>query len=337
MFRITGLILATLMGCSAAGSFAADGDTADRVQANTAAGRVNRELVRKATMPLQPSSGPGGADYTYQEISSAKFGSGNTEYWLYEPKPMPASAPVIVFMHGWGAMDPAPYSNWIIHLVKRGNVVIYPRYQASRFTAPGTFNDNAIRAIRAAIETLNSAGHVKPDSEKFAILGHSCGGVIAANVTVLAAENGLPKFKALLCLEPGGGQDTYEDFRRIPADTLMLCIVGEDDAVVTDVAAKRIFARSTQVPAENKDFITVHSDNHGTPKLLAGHFAPLASRSSVNTLDWYGFWKWTDALTSAAFTGDFRDYALGNTPEQRSMGDWSDGQQVTPATVTDTP
>ena len=48
----------------------------------------------------------------------------------------------------------------------------------------------------------------------------------------------------------------------------------------------------------------------------------------TNALDWYGYWKFLDALCDAAFTGKNREYALGNTPQQRFMGTWSDGVPV---------
>ena len=108
------------------------------------------------------------------------------------------------------------------------------------------------------------------------------------------------------------------------------------------------------------------SDSHGTPPLLASHRAPTAMDKDydsgegvgsgpggigsvqisrrvrpetmlINALDYYGTWKLFDALTDAAFNGKNRDYALGNTPQQRFMGVWSDGVPVKELKVTDKP
>lgn len=49
---------------------------------------------------------------------------------------------------------------------------------------------------------------------------------------------------------------------------------------------------------------------------------------AVNALDYYGLWKLFDALEDAAFYNKNREYALGNTPQQRNMGKWSDGVPV---------
>ena len=57
----------------------------------------------------------------------------------------------------------------------------------------------------------------------------------------------------------------------------------------------------------------------------------------INALDYFGTWKLFDALCDAAFTGKNREYALGNTPQQRFMGLWSDGTPVKELKVTDKP
>jgi hypothetical protein len=57
----------------------------------------------------------------------------------------------------------------------------------------------------------------------------------------------------------------------------------------------------------------------------------------VNALDFYGTWKLFDGLTDAAFYGKNREYALGNTPQQRFMGVWSDGVPVKELKITDNP
>jgi hypothetical protein len=51
----------------------------------------------------------------------------------------------------------------------------------------------------------------------------------------------------------------------------------------------------------------------------------------------YGLWKLFDGLSDAAFFGKNREYALGNTPQQRFMGKWSDGVPVKELVVTDKP
>ena len=93
--------------------------------------------------PSQPQSGPGGKQYVHGSVTKNRYGKGGQEYWMFEPdSPRPRTAPVIVFLHGWGGMNPLYYGAWIDHLVKRGNIVIYPRYQANLLTSIKDFTPN---------------------------------------------------------------------------------------------------------------------------------------------------------------------------------------------------
>ena len=324
------------------------------------------------TPPAQPETGPGGKLQTNKSVIKNRYGTGAKEYWIYEPDaPKPTTAPVVVFLHGWGGMNPFYYGAWIDHLVKRGNIVIYPRYQGGLLTPREDFIPNSLAAIQDAFSRLKTEpGHVRPDLTKVATVGHSLGGILAASVAALANDSGLPKFKAVMSVEPGITKTPVSvplaDLTKIPAGTLLLAIAGDRDTLVEDDDAKRIYYESSRVPANNKDFIKLVTDDHGRPALIASHRAPTAldkaydsgegermdrgtiadrrpgiavdspQMPAVNALD-YGLWKLFDGLCDAAFFGKNREYALGNTPQQRFMGKWSDGVPVKELIVTDKP
>ena len=328
------------------------------------------------TPPSQPQTGPGGKQYVHASVTKNRYGKGGQEYWIFEPdSPKPRIAPVIVFLHGWGGMNPMYYGAWVDHLVKRGNIVIYPRYQSSLLTAIGDFTPNTMHAVKDAIERLKTEpGHVKADLTKFATVGHSLGGILAANVAALANESKLPRVSAVMAVEPGITDPPInvhlEDLKKLPPQTLLLAVAGDQDTLVRDADAKRIYYESTRISAANKDYITLVTDSYGFPALVASHRAPTAhdkgydngegvgggpaetngiggpqvSRQRtrldsmvVNAMDFYGTWKLFDGLCDAAFYGKNREYALGNTPQQRFMGLWSDGTPVKPLVVTDKP
>jgi pimeloyl-ACP methyl ester carboxylesterase len=335
--------------------------------------------VQRPTPPVQPESGPGGKQYPHAGVTKNRYGTGNQEYWIFEPaSPKPASAPLIVFIHGWGGMNPLYYGAWLDHLVKRGNIVVYPRYQATLLTPIKEFTPSTLGAIKDAINRLQTGrGHIKPDLNKFAVVGHSVGGLLAASVAALAKESNLPQVRAVMSVEPGITEDPIKiplaDLRKMPAETLLLAVAGDQDTLVRDTDAKRVYYESTNVPAANKDFVMMITDTYGAPSLQASHRAPTAmdrsydngegvgggpvnpdrvgsargnGRSSqdrrletmmVNALDYYGTWKLFDALCDAAFFGKNREYALGNTSKQRFMGVWSDGTPVKELKVTDNP
>ncbi len=289
--------------------------------------------------PTQPPVGPGGRDYLYS-VKTSIHGSGDAQYWLFEPEGA-KSAPVVIFLHGWSAMVPGPYELWIEHIVKKGRIVIYPRYQRSLLVKAENFTPNSMEAVKLAMEELKQEGHVKPELDNVAIVGHSAGGLIAANMAVLMAGEGMPSPRALMCVEPG---ITERNGRKVVPllnpegipDIPMLVVVGDADKNVGDMDAKHIFRMSTDV--RTKNYIIVHSDDHGDPPLVADHYAPNAAKAEwrwlpeihngVDALDYYGFWKLFDGLCDFAFYGKNGEYAFGNTEEQRFMGMWGDGVAV---------
>ncbi|VVB61098.1 Chlorophyllase enzyme [uncultured archaeon] len=301
-----------------------------------------RNTLKEPPTPLQqPPTGPGGSNYSHEGVRQTHYGWGDHEFWIFEPtNPIPPSAPLIVFNHGWSAFFPNSYKAWIEHLAKRGNIVVYPRYQLSFIIGVRYATLNAIQAVKKAITILQNSDHVQPDLDKFAIVGHSLGGGITAEMAVLAEEKGLPHPKAIMPVQPFIRNDTMmKNFHDIPATTLLLVIVGENDTIAGNFSGKMIFSTSDQIPFNQKDFIIQRTDRYGSPALVADHFAPICIPNSswVNAMDYYSTWKLFDALTDYAFYGTNHEFCLGNTSEQRFMGYWSDGTPVKELTVTDTP
>ena len=311
------------------------------------------------TPPVQPAHGPGGAGYAHAQVLAREVKSGAQGWWLFVPSsPKPASAPIVVFCHGWGALDPKGYRAWIDHIVRRGNIVIWPNYQASLLTPGGDFLPNAIAGIRAALADLeNGSAGIRPELDHVAIVGHSAGGVLSAQIAAAAARNVLPVFRAVMPVEPGdGSQDgrkhvtvPHADLSPMPASTKLLVVVGADDHRAYESLGLSFYADTIRVPAANKNVIELESDGHGSPPLLANHAAPGASLDArpprralihefehagvVDALDWYGNWKLFDALSDCAFHGRECATALGGGPAQIDMGTWSDGMPVKPMRV----
>jgi acetyl esterase/lipase len=333
--------------------------------AATATGCTGPAGLDLASQPTPPASGPGAAQMTHRRIVETHVPDGAKGYYLFEPAdPSPDTAPVIVFVHGYGARRPTGYQAWIRHLVHRGNVVIFPVYQTSFLTPSDVYTPSLVEAVTNAFALLESGDHVRPHAEHLAILGHSVGGVLAANLAAEAVGAGLPSPRALMTCNAGDtrggiGRRRFpsilddSDYATIPADILMLQVIGAEDSVVPADAPIFIHESATQIAVENKNVLLLHSDGHGVPPLQASHFAAASSASAgddpaggnaaallprrqtgrADALDYYGFWKWLDALTDAAFYGINREFALGGTPEQTFLGVWSDGTPVRPAEV----
>jgi len=313
---------------------------------------VANQESRVAAPPEQPVSGPGGRDASFQDVVAEQVGSDATGYWIFAPgdvSPKVKPLPLVLFFHGFSAVDPVVYRAWIDHIVRRGAVVVYPNYQTLELNElnPDTYVPNALAAVEDAVDRLTRPRYPRVDLNNVAAVGHSVGGMLTANYAAVAGPLGLPVPLAIMPVQPGGcrgcdGAATgvpVAKLELVPATTLSLVVVGSDDTVVGEIGARVIWAGTGQIPDARRDYVEINSDDHGDPALSADHFQASSDDmgGEVDALDWYGTWKLFDALMACAFDGELCATALGDTPEQRFMGTWSDGVPVEPMRITDGP
>ncbi len=311
--------------------------------------------VRADDSPANKSTDPGAAEAEnnspHKSFKRFEIGEGPRSYWIFEPAdPKPeARAPVVVLLHGWFAVNPGFYGAWIDHLVRDGKIVIFPRYQNDVDMVSQDFLPNALAAIRDALGVLaNGANHVRPDPGRFALIGHSAGGNLAAQIAAVAADphSELPVPQALVIAMPGEiAPSRLPALSAISASTLMIVMVGEEDVVVGDLRARQIFTQATAVPLSRKRYIFFRSDRHGNPPLIAEHTAPSGmhprldngeglfrsfqmSLGDVNALDRAGFWRMADLVMEIARAGKTLDEAIRDEEQFRHLGFWSDGRKV---------
>ena len=311
------------------------------------------------TQPAQPTSGPGSDNPAFTGVTLYDYGTNKNAdgFWLFEPSgPAPDSANLVVLIHGWGETNLKFYGAFIDRIVKAGNIVVCPRYQKTADFVYATYTDSCARGIQRALDTLQLPGHVKPRLYNYFIMGHSMGGVLTANMTSKYGYYNLPKPLAAFSMEPGadvaGLVLTPSDYAGFPADVKYLIIIGNDDNVVDSTTGKLLFYQTTAVPTSHKNLVRQFADSHGSPAITATHFEPCSSISNgmydngesnlatiVSTyappdaVDFFCYWKLWDALVDCALSGQNCDVAFGDTPEQKFMGNWSDGTPLTPLVV----
>jgi dienelactone hydrolase len=312
-------------------------------------------LIPTPARAADPASTPpeAGPNYPHKSFRSQLLGDGPRSYWLIEPaEPRPERAPVVVFNHGWLAVNPGVYGAWIEHLARRGFVVIFPRYQADWMTPPAEFLANATAAVRDALDVLETApDRVRPDLSRFALIGHSAGGNLAALMAATAVSAGLPTPRAVLAIMPGEVLHLAEPrLDAIAAETLLVVVAGDQDRVVGDFRARQIFAEATAVPPERKAYVLYRTDRRGPIPLIADHLAPTAAlrrldsgegplrayqfaHAGVDLLDRFGFWRLGDLTLDAAFAGLSLAEATAEGARLRDLGHWGNGQVVTPPVV----
>lgn len=318
-------------------------------------GMVHSTEFSKPAAPEQPVSGPGGAQYLHGEVEFSDFARRPDGFWLFEPAaPIPDRAPVVVFHHGYGAINPMIYGAWIRHLVRQGNIVIYPRYQKN-LLFPGSkhFVPNAVKGIKSALRLLSEEeGRIRPDTNAFFMAGHSYGGAITANIAARYEELGLPQPKGVVLCAPGTGPlkgGLLETYEGINPKTRLGIMVSVNDYVVGEELGRKIYETATQAPFR---FLTRQfPDEHGAPELTAGHNECYALDAELdggvdnlslrraqrvaqeNAADYFGFWKMLDAMMACELRGTHCELAKGCGAEAAYMGQWSDDHPVQPLEV----
>jgi dienelactone hydrolase len=236
-----------------------------------------------AMPPTQPADGPGGVGDRAATIVKRGLGRASAStFAFYKAGPAPAEGrSVVVFLHGWGAVNPQSYGAWIDHLARMGHLVLFPRFQEPNRTRPADATANAERLLKAALDDLASDPDAKPNLAKVALIGHLAGAPIAANIAAEARAQTLPVPKLIFAVMPGGIASNpkargiaLDDLSAIASDTLLVTVIGDKDARAADAAARRLLREASAVPPERKLFVRALSDDHGFPALTATLSSP---------------------------------------------------------------
>jgi pimeloyl-ACP methyl ester carboxylesterase len=281
-------------------------------------------------------------------IDSAQEAGG---FWIYQPaEVLPDTAPLVIFLHGFGCYNPMIYGKWIRHLVGKGNVVIMPRYQ-DRLLQPRAREFSAIVAggIHKAMNYLRQHSATPVALDRPVLIGHSYGGVLAADLLLHFSEKNLPKPAAALICQAGtnifrGGR--IKNFEGFPGDVNLLLVMAKNDLLVSRRISKQIYRHTAHL--NNRDMLILNPDRHGRPPLAAGHRACHATDPAfdngvrtfsaryalfhipTDAADYNGYWKLADALIDCTLRGVNCESAFGGTPAQTGLGFWSDGEAVEP-------
>jgi hypothetical protein len=134
--------------------------------------------------------------------------------------------------------------------------------------------------------------------------------------------------------------DFPEVFDGIPFDALDVTIVGGADRLATMEATIAQWDLPQVLPGL-KALLFINDDENGAGRLVASHLSdgwhPLLELPGLelNAIDWYGYWKPTEAALDYAFDAGSGEAVLGGGDEARFMGLWSDGSPVAPMSTAD--
>lgn len=317
--------------------------------------------------PVQSMLGPGGRLYSHGGFKLWESGVSHERYEVFEPAdPAAEKAGVVVILHDWLTPHSGYYLGHIRHLCRAGWVVVFPYYQAggqiSRF-----MHTNAVRSIKDFLQQAFARRGVEIDRDRFAIIGHGAGAVIAANVAASSDYFGLPVPQALMLMMPRQRDLKLLDLTGISRRSRMILLSGDRVDETVAAVAREIFYAADRVKTENKAFITALSDFYGQPPLVADELAPLSPElpeyerfivenrydfvnlfrekfhahtlrtRHIDAFDWNATFRLFDALAYAVFTLDSDLTAFKKSPELRFLGYWSDGRRLKGLIVGDRP
>jgi predicted esterase len=224
-------------------------------------------------------AGCGGKDSGPSKATSeGPIGKGASGVWIYTPAGKPKD--VVVYFHGQGGPQEATPVNhlpWIKHLVSRGSVVIYPRYEIAFEEDPMPF---IVTAVREATKRVDVKGL------PVLSLGYSRGGALAVEYAATAGDEDLPVPDWVMSVFPApfGNQKHIVDLASLRHFTELLILVGDQDQVVGTAGAAYLGQRLQQggFPGENIEVEQVAS--HGA--FTADHFAPMSTSPAAKNAFW---------------------------------------------------
>ena len=289
-----------------------------------------------------------GTDYSVQRSGSAANGD---QIWYYLPATLKYGdrAPVVVFLHGFACLYPSLYLSHIEHLVRQGNIVIFPQFQKStlsgflREAGLGQAADQNVwarRAVDTVAQVLEQLGDQVQQDEIY-LYGHSLGGLIALS---WQANGGVPVAAVVLSHPQVNSQEGIPPFVQgmlkiieipwrdyAPAITAPVIILsGNDDTIATVAQSEDILSLLDNAPS--KVLYVAQKDSYGRPKISPNHGAPLddikglpdhlkffSISGELDALDYRYYFAGLDAVMDGGRDGLVFD-----------MGAWSNGRAVKP-------
>jgi len=239
--------------------------------------------VLAALLLLAGCGGGGGTTSPAEASVVGPIGEGREGVWLFRPAGEPKR--LVIFFHGQGGAaetTPRYHRPWIDHLVSRGAVVLYPRYETDY---SGAVLDAAAAGVRHAMRRLG------PQALPVLALGYSRGAALAVEYAAAAPRQRLPVPDAIEGVNPVpyGEQARIVDLRPIRPETTLSLLVSEEDPHATDgmtLLLERL--RKAQFPADRVR-LSVARSHAG---FVADHLAPLSSSPAARS----AYWRPTDAL-----------------------------------------
>jgi hypothetical protein len=291
----------------------------------------------------QPDSGFGsdGAAIVASDSFPSPQWHGKKVY-VFHPSDTSRKYPLILFCHGFDTPHPSTYGQLINNIVSRGTVLVYSPYKSFSIN-PAQKREYRIimKGFEAAVKRFGSF----IDTSRIGIVGHSWGGgAVPAIGWHCFIENQWGANGAFMyIMAPWFSHFIHqEELEAFPPHVRLIMEIFHDDNVNDPRMALDIFD-NIGIPDSQKVFVELFSDSMPGYRLSANHATPygaLGKGGREDALDFYGIYKFIDAISEYVFSGSVsaREIAMGpGTSAQGFMGGWPDKRPVTECSVTHKP
>jgi predicted alpha/beta hydrolase len=262
--------------------------------------------------------------------------------YVFHPADAAGKLPVILFCPDLGASAPAGYIPLINNIVSRGCVLVF---SPCKSVGADLSQKKKYRILMDGFETAVIRYASRIDSSRIGIIGHSYGaGAVPAIAWHSLVENQWGANGAFLyMMAPWYSYFiTQDELEVFPRKTCCVMEIFHDDKINDRRLAIDIFD-NIGVSGDCKVFIELFSDSMPGYKLAADHTTaagPAGNGGTENALDFYGVYKFVDAVADYVFWGNAAAKRMafdsGNAG-QRFMGTWPDKRPVRECTVTRSP
>ena len=152
------------------------------------------------------------------------YGKGPDAYWIWRTQGAPKA--LVVFEHGLHESELNPWNHmaWIEHLVRRGNEVVYPRYETVPAGEPALLH--SLIGIHAALVRLG-----RPRAP-IVVVGYSRGGRLAVELAAVMWRIS-QKPAAVMSVYPSTLNPQVEEvvnFTHLPRSTRLLLVAADGDS-----------------------------------------------------------------------------------------------------------
>ena len=242
-------------------------------------------LVAAVVVLAVAGCGGSGTSYPTHPSAVGPVGRGSDGVWLFRPAGKPSG--LVVFFHGQGGPEeatPVNHRPWIDHLVARGDVVVYPRWEIDYERNP---LEHAVAGVHTALKRLDGV-----DGLPVLVIGYSRGGALALEYAAEAPKKDVPVPDAVMSVfpVPQGEVDRQVSFATLDRSTRVVLMVGDKDTVVYGLGARVLLRRLENggFPAEQVKVMFARS--HGS--FFADHLSPMKTSPAARKT----FWRPADSL-----------------------------------------